>query len=44
MYYLPTAAWERFGIWLIIGTALYFAYGRRHSNLSIERDKADLKS
>ena len=36
MYYLPTAAWERFGIWLLVGTALYFAYGSRHSAL---RDK-----
>jgi APA family basic amino acid/polyamine antiporter len=44
MYYLPRVAWERFGIWLLIGTALYFAYGRRHSNLGAERDKANLKS
>jgi len=40
MYYLPTAAWERFAIWLAIGTVLYFAYGRKHSHLSAERDKA----
>ena len=44
MYYLPTAAWERFGIWLLIGTALYFMYGRRHSNLSAARDKANSPS
>ncbi|MGH9239231.1 MAG: APC family permease [Vicinamibacterales bacterium] len=30
---LPYQAWERFGIWLIIGTALYVAYGYRHSRL-----------
>jgi APA family basic amino acid/polyamine antiporter len=30
---LPTHAWERFGIWLAIGLALYFAYGYRHSRL-----------
>jgi basic amino acid/polyamine antiporter, APA family len=30
---LPTHAWERFGIWLLIGLALYFAYGYRHSGL-----------
>jgi APA family basic amino acid/polyamine antiporter len=26
-------AWERFGIWLAVGLALYFAYGYRHSKL-----------
>ena len=30
---LPTTAWERFGIWLVIGLVLYFAYGFRHSRL-----------
>ena len=30
---LPTHAWERFGIWLLIGLALYFFYGYRHSHL-----------
>jgi APA family basic amino acid/polyamine antiporter len=30
---LPTTAWERFGIWLAIGLALYFTYGFRHSRL-----------
>jgi APA family basic amino acid/polyamine antiporter len=30
---LPTQAWERFGIWLAIGLALYFVYGYRHSTL-----------
>ena len=29
---------------LIAPLALYFAYGRRHSKLSMERDKAELKS
>jgi basic amino acid/polyamine antiporter, APA family len=33
MYGLPTAAWERFGIWLVIGLALYFTYGFTHSKL-----------
>jgi APA family basic amino acid/polyamine antiporter len=41
MYYLPTAAWERFGVWLAIGAVLYFAYGRKHSLLSAARDKAE---
>ena len=30
---LPRHAWERFGIWLVIGIALYFAYGFRNSTL-----------
>jgi APA family basic amino acid/polyamine antiporter len=30
---LPTHAWERFGIWLAIGLALYFVYGYKHSRL-----------
>ena len=30
---LPYQAWERFGIWLVIGIALYIAYGFRHSKL-----------
>ena len=30
---LPAHAWERFGIWLAIGLALYFVYGYKHSKL-----------
>jgi basic amino acid/polyamine antiporter, APA family len=30
---LPVIAWERFGIWLLIGLVLYFAYGYSHSKL-----------
>ncbi len=30
---LPITAWERFGIWLLLGTILYFAYGYSHSVL-----------
>jgi APA family basic amino acid/polyamine antiporter len=33
MYGLPGTAWRRFGWWLAIGLALYFAYGFRHSRL-----------
>jgi APA family basic amino acid/polyamine antiporter len=33
MFGLPRTAWERFGIWLAIGLALYFAYGYRNSTL-----------
>jgi APA family basic amino acid/polyamine antiporter len=30
---LPTHAWERFGIWLAVGLAIYFFYGYRNSRL-----------
>jgi APA family basic amino acid/polyamine antiporter len=30
---LPRTAWERFGAWLVIGLALYFSYGFKHSRL-----------
>jgi len=30
---LPARAWERFGIWLLIGVGLYVVYGYRHSTL-----------
>ncbi len=30
---LPPQAWERFGIWLVIGLVIYFTYGYSHSKL-----------
>jgi APA family basic amino acid/polyamine antiporter len=30
---LPVQAWERFGIWLVIGLVIYFGYSYRHSKL-----------
>jgi APA family basic amino acid/polyamine antiporter len=27
---LPTKAWYRFGLWMLLGVAVYFAYGYRH--------------
>jgi len=30
---LPRQAWERFGIWLVIGGVLYASYGYRNSRL-----------
>jgi basic amino acid/polyamine antiporter, APA family len=33
MRYLDRDTWIRFGVWLVIGFAIYFAYGRRHSRL-----------
>ena len=31
---LPRTAWYRFGIWMLIGSAIYFLYGYRHSRLA----------
>ncbi len=40
MFGLPVRAWERFGVWLIIGMGLYFSYGFRNSTLRIARQNA----
>lgn len=34
MFSLPSATWLRLVVWLAIGLAVYFAYGRRHSRLA----------
>jgi len=34
---LPRQAWERFGIWLLVGIACYAGYGYRHSRLRGKR-------
>ncbi len=31
---LPTTAWVRFGIWMVIGVVFYYLYGYRHSKLA----------
>ncbi|MDR7002423.1 amino acid permease [Neobacillus niacini] len=31
---LPAASWISFGVWLVIGLAVYFGYGRKHSTLN----------
>jgi APA family basic amino acid/polyamine antiporter len=33
MLNLTTLTWVRFGAWLVVGIAIYFAYSRRHSRL-----------
>ena len=30
---LEATTWLRFGVWLVVGLVLYFAYGRTHSRL-----------
>jgi basic amino acid/polyamine antiporter, APA family len=37
---LPRTAWIRFGVWMAIGIAFYFAYGFRHSRLR-DRERTD---
>lgn len=33
MLNLPAETWLRFAIWMVIGFAVYFLYGRSHSRL-----------
>ncbi|NJC23249.1 APA family basic amino acid/polyamine antiporter [Arthrobacter pigmenti] len=42
MFNLATITWVFFGIWLLIGFAIYFAYGRTHSRLA--KAPADLEA
>jgi APA family basic amino acid/polyamine antiporter len=35
MWGLPRTAWERFGIWLLVGVLMYAIYGFRHSRLRV---------
>ncbi len=35
---LPWATWERLIIWMVIGIAVYFAYGARHSRIRSSED------
>jgi basic amino acid/polyamine antiporter, APA family len=34
---LPSSAWKAFGVWMVVGLAMYFAYGYRHSVLRQRR-------
>jgi APA family basic amino acid/polyamine antiporter len=40
MFSLPAENWYRLIIWLLIGLAIYFLYGRRHSVMSDQRHLA----
>lgn len=33
MLYLPLSIWTQFAIWLVVGLAIYFGYGIKHSKL-----------
>ena len=33
MYFLPATTWMRFGVWVVIGIAVYFLYSMHHSKL-----------
>ncbi|MGJ1203786.1 amino acid permease [Sphingobacterium lactis] len=37
---LPLVSWERLGIWMAIGVAVYFLYGHKHSKLRKERESS----
>jgi basic amino acid/polyamine antiporter, APA family len=34
MAFLPTLTWIRFGVWTVIGAAVYFGYGMKRSRLA----------
>ncbi len=36
MMALPLETWVRFFVWLLIGFAIYFPFGRRHSKLAVQ--------
>jgi APA family basic amino acid/polyamine antiporter len=35
MFSLGWATWARLGVWILIGLAVYFLYGRKHSHLAV---------
>lgn len=39
MVFLPWETWLRLAVWLIIGLAIYFWYGKKNSKLKAETDK-----
>jgi APA family basic amino acid/polyamine antiporter len=41
MLNLPGETWLRFGIWMVVGVVLYFAYGRRNSRFNTPGDRED---
>jgi APA family basic amino acid/polyamine antiporter len=39
MVNLTVVTWVRFGVWMVIGVAIYFSYGRRNSVLARRVDE-----
>ncbi|MBI5411207.1 MAG: amino acid permease, partial [Nitrospirae bacterium] len=42
MAFLPTVTWIRFGVWSVIGTVVYFLYGKHHSRLAAKIDDGEM--
>lgn len=40
---LPSTTWLYFGIWLVLGTVVYFAYSKKNSHLQNEVEEIQLK-
>ncbi|GAA2104301.1 amino acid permease [Actinomadura alba] len=41
MLNLPVETWLRFAAWMVLGSAIYFVYGRHHSRLAAPATKID---
>jgi APA family basic amino acid/polyamine antiporter len=41
MLNLPAETWVRFAVWMVIGFAVYFLYGRSHSRLAASRQAGE---
>nr|XP_025838664.1 cationic amino acid transporter 3 isoform X3 [Vulpes vulpes] len=43
MMQMTAGTWARFGVWMLIGFAIYFGYGIQHSLEEVKSDQAPLK-
>ncbi|XP_014936075.1 cationic amino acid transporter 3 isoform X2 [Acinonyx jubatus] len=44
MMQMTAGTWARFGVWMLIGFAIYFGYGMHHSLEEVKSDQPPLKS